>query len=265
MTAHDHILKEARKIDTSQPLEPQEPGHATLVAGPSARDSSGTDSVRRFVRENPGPAVLIGAGLAWLFVNRERARSRSLPTRIKDRAEHIKEGAGHLKEATSEHLDKARESTSETLHQAKESTQKSLQHALEATESRAQAARDMAMQKAHAVQDLANEKALVVKRRYRTMLDENPLALGAGALIAGLCLGLLLPSTQRENELLGETRDSLMDQARAIVHEARTAAVNSLKSSRGAVEEKLLEAKDEMADAVQESLQEAKEAARDEI
>lgn len=258
MTAHEDILKEARKIDTSQPLDPQEPGQATLVAGPSARNGSNTESVRRFVRENPGPAVLIGAGLAWLFVNRERARSRALPTRLKD-------GAEHLKEATSMRLDKARESTSETLHQARESTQKSLQHAREVTETRAQAARDMALQKAHSVQDLANEKALVVKQRYRTMLDENPLALGAGALIAGLCLGLLLPSTQRENELLGETRDSLMDQARAIVDEARTAAVNSLKSSRGAVEEKLLEARDEMTEAVQESLHEAKEAARDEI
>ncbi len=41
----------------------------------------------------------------------------------------------------------------------------------------------------------------------------NPLAVGAFALVAGAALGLLIPSTDLENRLMGETRDRLKDQA----------------------------------------------------
>jgi hypothetical protein len=41
---------------------------------------------------------------------------------------------------------------------------------------------------------------------------ENPLAIGALALAAGVGVGLLLPSTQREDELLGSARDRMVGQ-----------------------------------------------------
>jgi len=44
--------------------------------------------------------------------------------------------------------------------------------------------------------------------------DESPLLFGAATLGAGLALGLALPRTRVENELIGEQRDNLLDQVK---------------------------------------------------
>jgi hypothetical protein len=49
------------------------------------------------------------------------------------------------------------------------------------------------------------------------LLRENPLAVGAGALVAGLAVGLLVPETEPEHRLMGEARDNLMDKAQEAV------------------------------------------------
>lgn len=45
------------------------------------------------------------------------------------------------------------------------------------------------------------------------MTSENPLLVGGGALLIGAAFGLALPETARENSLMGETRDTLVDRA----------------------------------------------------
>jgi len=52
----------------------------------------------------------------------------------------------------------------------------------------------------------------------RTMRD-NPLALGAVALALGTAVGLALPQTERENQLLGEARDTLVEKAQGLAQE----------------------------------------------
>jgi hypothetical protein len=44
-------------------------------------------------------------------------------------------------------------------------------------------------------------------------LDEQPLVVGAAAIVVGLVAGLLIPGTSREDEMLGETRDEVLRQA----------------------------------------------------
>jgi uncharacterized protein YjbJ (UPF0337 family) len=48
---------------------------------------------------------------------------------------------------------------------------------------------------------------------FSTTLQENPLVIGAMALVAGLGLGLAVPETSYENKALGKTRDQLLDKA----------------------------------------------------
>jgi hypothetical protein len=54
--------------------------------------------------------------------------------------------------------------------------------------------------------------------------QDNPLALGALALAAGVGVGLLLPSTDKEDELLGPARERLVSDARESVREVGNAA-----------------------------------------
>ena len=48
---------------------------------------------------------------------------------------------------------------------------------------------------------------------FSTTLQENPLVIGAMALVAGLGIGIAVPETSFENKALGKTRDQLLDKA----------------------------------------------------
>jgi hypothetical protein len=54
----------------------------------------------------------------------------------------------------------------------------------------------------------------------RRMASENPLLVGAGALLIGAAFGMALPETERENSLMGEARDSLVDRAQQMASDA---------------------------------------------
>jgi len=68
------------------------------------------------------------------------------------------------------------------------------------------------------------------------LLEERPLVVGAATLAVGLLAGLAIPRTEAEDELMGETRDQLLDRAQETAREAldkgkhvADAAVDSLK------------------------------------
>jgi ElaB/YqjD/DUF883 family membrane-anchored ribosome-binding protein len=48
---------------------------------------------------------------------------------------------------------------------------------------------------------------------YDHYINENPLAVGAAAFALGAVVGLAIPSTRYEGELMGETRDQLLKKA----------------------------------------------------
>jgi len=67
--------------------------------------------------------------------------------------------------------------------------------------------------------------------------EQNPLAVGALALVAGVGVGMLLPSSQRENRLLGETRDRLVSDAQRTASRFGETVKNSASELRGALME----------------------------
>jgi hypothetical protein len=62
----------------------------------------------------------------------------------------------------------------------------------------------------------ATEKA----RRGAGMAQENPLGLAIGSIAAGFVVGMLLPTSQVENERLGPIADQVKEQAREVGGEA---------------------------------------------
>jgi hypothetical protein len=59
-----------------------------------------------------------------------------------------------------------------------------------------------------------------VRAHLRRMTSENPLLVGAGALLIGAAFGLALPETESENALMGDARDSLVDRAQQAASDA---------------------------------------------
>ena len=59
------------------------------------------------------------------------------------------------------------------------------------------------------------------------MLNENPLMVGAAAAAIGAAIGMALPETERENELMGEARDSMIENVQEKAQEAAERVQNA--------------------------------------
>ena len=59
-----------------------------------------------------------------------------------------------------------------------------------------------------------------VKINYNHYIEENPLAVGAVALALGAAVGFAIPLTEKENEYLGEYRDTVVEKASATAQDA---------------------------------------------
>lgn len=57
------------------------------------------------------------------------------------------------------------------------------------------------------------EQAHRAQGQFQRVLQENPLAVGVAGLALGAAIGLAIPETQRENQVLGDARDRVMDRA----------------------------------------------------
>jgi ElaB/YqjD/DUF883 family membrane-anchored ribosome-binding protein len=73
-----------------------------------------------------------------------------------------------------------------------------------------------AQETASNVVDQAQYQAQRVEDRFQQSLHSNPLAVGAIAIALGTAVGLALPQTERENQLMGEARDNLIDKAQEV-------------------------------------------------
>ncbi|HSN87725.1 MAG TPA: hypothetical protein VL025_13270, partial [Thermoanaerobaculia bacterium] len=100
----------------------------------------------------------------------------------------------------------------------------------------ADTARDRASNLTHRTREQARYQARQARVGFWETMEENPLAVGAAVLAAGVIAGLMIPSTRKEDEMMGETRDRLVERAREVGEEAlekgkhvATAAVETLK------------------------------------
>lgn len=114
--------------------------------------------------------------------------------------------AGEVKERIGETASHAREAVRDRAHAVTDRAS----HAMSAARSRATDLRYGAADRARRTRGWAEQQ-----------MDENPLVLGAAVLALGAVVGSLVPTTRREDELIGPRRDELMDRARGRMREAR--------------------------------------------
>lgn len=109
---------------------------------------------------------------------------------------------------------------------------------------------ETARHKALDASDAARQQMSRANRQVARSYDAEPLLFGALALIGGAALGALLPGTRREDELLGEYRDQLFDEAEAVYHEEKSRVTNAvsagLDEARSAASDVVAAAKDEL-------------------
>lgn len=182
-------------------------------------------------------------------------------------AEQIRRAAAETGEWAGEQVDEAREWAAETSDEARQRLHETTDAVRDTAESMRESADETwshASESAQETADLARERAIQARRRARMTameaqremrqemrqvkrsfwdtMEDNPLAVGIAALAAGALVGLAIPSTERENELIGPTRDSLVEdmtdtvqqtvqKAQTVVEETAQTAVSEAKSA----------------------------------
>jgi ElaB/YqjD/DUF883 family membrane-anchored ribosome-binding protein len=97
-------------------------------------------------------------------------------------------------------------------------------------------ARGLAIRAEREAEHLGREAMIRARRAERgaeRMFEENPLAVGAAAIAVGAMVGLALPRTEREDELMGSARDRLVQQAEELATNAVDKASDVAKDELG--------------------------------
>jgi ElaB/YqjD/DUF883 family membrane-anchored ribosome-binding protein len=144
-----------------------------------------------YVRDNPIPALLIGAGVTWLLM---RSRSeRSAYGGYGGRSTYSGYPAG-------------------SRYRVREDTTTASGSGASWTET--------ASDTAERVQQRVSEYGRSAETTLERWLRENPLTVGTVALAAGAVVGLGLPRTRTEDAWMGEARDTLVERAQETAQQA---------------------------------------------
>jgi hypothetical protein len=159
------------------------------------------------VKENPIPAAMAGIGL-WLLMRDNGHGGDGYDTREMsdfrrfDYEEPSK--VDRLKSKASDAIDEAREKVSDLAGTTKEK-------AADLAESTRETASHVA--------EAARRKAFQARQQSRDLLRDSPLVAGLAALALGAMVAAVIPETEKENEMLGETRDELLDRGKDLARE----------------------------------------------
>lgn len=168
---------------------------SSIVRGAADAGTRAMDSVR----SHPVPALMIGAGVAWLLVESVNRR-----TRVLDRAaESLGRAAGRMSETVGE--------------VAKSGTERVRQSAGQLGEyfrTGASAAGGALRGGASAIGHGAQAGYEYGRETLAETWERHPLSVGLAAVAAGVAAGLLLPGTRPEEKLMGETSGKVARLAR---------------------------------------------------
>jgi ElaB/YqjD/DUF883 family membrane-anchored ribosome-binding protein len=198
-----------------------------------------------FMRDNALPLALIGIGVAWFVANgrnRDRRWEGDYAARGHGRWRYPEsDGAGPLDDVR-DGLSRAAGTTREYGSRAKDRARGWVEGAWQDVNEVAGQVRDFAEREVQQVRGVARDASAELRRATwrardvagrelrqareftRRTTDTHPLAVAAGAAAAGLFVGLVIPETQRENELLGPERERLLSDAKGALSDAKGAA-----------------------------------------
>jgi gas vesicle protein len=203
------------------------------------------------IRQNPIPAALVGIGLGWLFMNRSSNKpvrysgrggvrgsqayddrggygytSRTYDNGVRyddrryydDARYYDQRGAGSpgMIQQGRETVGNVASSVTGTASNVASNVADTASNVASNVTETASNLANRAQETASNVVDQAQYQAQRVEDRFQQSLHSNPLAVGAIAIALGTAVGLALPQTERENQLMGEARDNLIDKAQEV-------------------------------------------------
>jgi ElaB/YqjD/DUF883 family membrane-anchored ribosome-binding protein len=206
-------------------------------AGQTAQEAGG--GLVEMVRRNPMPAALVGIGLGWMAISarNQGGMNRSWQSGSSDswgrRQEDWRYGGSYDTARSTAYSGTSGYSggngggigdkVGQVTDQVGERVGQVGDTAGQAVANVQHTAQDMAHkvgQTAGEVPQQAQQFAREVGDNAGRVFQDNPLAVGAIALAVGTAVGLVLPATQKEREVLGEARDQVIDKAETAASQA---------------------------------------------
>lgn len=242
--------------------------------------TAGASRLWRIAKQHPGPAAVIGVGIAWLLSENtkgsdDRAEYGYRPgyagaygysgrrgysagyagtagygyettgyagdyeehegrvsSALHTAGDKVSGAAGTAKDAVTGAASTAKDAVVGAASTAKDAVVGAKDRVVDAAET----ARERAAELSWQARERARYQARQARVGFWETMEERPMALGAAALALGVVAGLMIPSTRKEDELMGETRDRLMERAKEVGGEAlekgkqvATVAVDTLK------------------------------------
>lgn len=176
------------------------------------------------IRQNPLPAALAGIGLGWLLVSARRNDSSSEQMRYRGRVagypppyENVYEERYQDGSSAGQAVGRARDKVGETATQAQDRAGQAANRAQE----KASEVADRTQDRAGRLAEGARYQARRASGGFQRMLQENPLAVGALGVGVGAAVGLAIPETTKEHEVMGEARDNLVEKAQEKAQDAQ--------------------------------------------
>lgn len=176
------------------------------------------------VRANPVPAAMIGIGAAWLL--------------MKGRSESQRYGSGRY--LRGENYDRTREYGDQydwrtrpgvSTYRYSPGDETAERDTMGGISEIASDAASRASDAAAEVRSAARRTTRRAQMSFDRVLRENPLALGAAATLIGAAIGMTMPATETENELMGDARDTVVERARGVATEAAELVQNAAENA----------------------------------
>ncbi|MEO7001232.1 MAG: DUF3618 domain-containing protein [Ktedonobacterales bacterium] len=204
------------------------------------------------IRENPIPLALVGLGVGWLVYrarsanNQHTSQSYGQENRRQSYRVPVYQGEYTATNYPGNYTGSQYQGyTGYTADQSSGGVRQRVSDAAAAVSDKTSDLGDTVSAKAGQLADTAQDAAgqLGYQAQYQAQraqgwfqrsLDENPLMLAAIALAAGTAVGLAIPETRQENQLMGPARDTLLDRAQDVAQDTAQKAQQVAKTAAGA-------------------------------
>lgn len=197
-----HLMEEAKETvrdATVGRIKDMASSATDTATGVATQVQEGAQQAVEYVRENPWPALLIGAGVTWMLWQTQRSQRRA-PYSQSPSSRLRRPEAGREPSATA-----------------------SVQRAVgEATEK---------------VQENWQRYSTRAETEFQRWMRENPLTVGAAAVALGAAVGLSAPRTRTEDAWMGEARDTLVERAQEVAEDTVQQAQKVVDVAEGTLQQ----------------------------
>jgi hypothetical protein len=230
--------------------------HLSPSGHTSGRRGDFIDELNEAIRQNPVPAVLIGAGLLWMFMGGAKntvlgGASRSLFRGLAEGAQQtgaaasrgarevgakVADGASAIAETAGEAGSQAAGAMRTAAGALGEAASQTASQGMQMAKSAYDAAGNMIAPIDHSMSKRGSEAYKGFQQTLAKMFDKQPLLLGAVGIAVGAGIAASLPASDLENRLMGDTSDSLKDKAQELWDEtarrAESMAAKALEEAK---------------------------------